>query len=335
MLIFNNGIGNNENQTIDLGFIENGFVYKINDFQDGKRIGYWYLYDKSTILSHLEDVKKYQEDKKYYTENSYKNLDELIEKAADEMEEIRLEAVKDESGNFTGKYYISIAPTMNAIYDIIDNLEVNIELLENKINDEESNLDEYKEKDTPNSVDDLEQVIEEGKEVLQGTNITVEDIKNAIKKIDDAVDALQEKADKTKLKELLDEAENIDESMYTEDSVNNLKEIVESSQEIYNDDNVSQDKVDDQVNKMQDAINKLKAKDAEKVEENNEKENDNKSVEKTVEDNNKPTESKNKTNNYKTPKTGDTTVIIFGSILVIAVIAFIVTFILSKKRKNK
>ena len=123
--------------------------------------------------------------------------------------------------------------------------------------------------------------------------------------------------------------------MYTEDSVNNLKEIVESSQEIYNDDNVSQDKVDDQVNKMQDAINKLKAKDAEKVEENNEKENDNKSVEKTVEDNNKPTESKNKTNNYKTPKTGDTTVIIFGSILVIAVIAFIVTFILSKKRKNK
>ena len=125
MLIFNNGIGNNENQTIDLGFIENGFVYKINDFQDGKRIGYWYLYDKASIVEHLNSSKQYQQNKAKYTEASYKNLDDLITQAATELEnEIILYAYKDDQGNDRNLYYITIATTLKAIDNIINNLEV-------------------------------------------------------------------------------------------------------------------------------------------------------------------------------------------------------------------
>lgn len=136
MLIFNCNKSGDQNQTIDLGFIEKGFVYKVDSFKGSKRIGYWYLYDKSSIASHFENVKKYQADKQYYTTTSYGDLDNLITKAATELEdEIRLEEEKNANGNQTGKYYIQIDFTMDEIDTIVNNLVVNKDILEQKIND--------------------------------------------------------------------------------------------------------------------------------------------------------------------------------------------------------
>ena len=36
-------------QTIDLGFVGNGYAYKVDAWQDSKRSGYWYLYDDSAV----------------------------------------------------------------------------------------------------------------------------------------------------------------------------------------------------------------------------------------------------------------------------------------------
>ena len=128
-IIFKNGISGDNNQTIDLGFIESGFCYIANSSTtvNGKvkKIGYWYLYDKASIVEHLNSSKQYQQNKAKYTEASYKNLDDLITQAATELEnEIILYAYKDDQGNDRNLYYITIATTLKAIDNIINNLEV-------------------------------------------------------------------------------------------------------------------------------------------------------------------------------------------------------------------
>ena len=134
-IIFKNGISGRQNQTINLGFIESGLAYYANeqytkeylgsDYAKDKWLGYWYLYDKSTIVQHLDSSKQYQQNKAKYTEASYKNLDDLITQAATELEnEIILYAYKDDQGNDRNLYYITIATTLKAIDNIINNLEV-------------------------------------------------------------------------------------------------------------------------------------------------------------------------------------------------------------------
>ena len=128
-IIFKNGISGDGNQTIDLGFIESGFCYIANSSTTVKgkvkKIGYWYLYDKASIVEHLNSSKQYQQNKAKYTEASYKNLDDLITQAATELEnEIILYAYKDDQGHDRNLYYITIATTLKAIDNIINNLEV-------------------------------------------------------------------------------------------------------------------------------------------------------------------------------------------------------------------
>lgn len=135
-IIFKNGNDGNQNQTIALGFIESGFCYIVNGSveterdSDGewikdRKIGYWYLYDKSSITEHLDSSKQYQQNKAKYTDESYGNLDDLITQATTELEgEIVLYAYKDDYGNDRNLYYITIATTLKQIDYIIANLQV-------------------------------------------------------------------------------------------------------------------------------------------------------------------------------------------------------------------
>lgn len=49
----------------------------------GKRIGYWYLYDKQSIRDHLESLPSIEEITAKYTEESYEGLSDLITEARD------------------------------------------------------------------------------------------------------------------------------------------------------------------------------------------------------------------------------------------------------------
>ena len=198
-VIFKNGQKNNENQTIDLGFVESGYAYTIdNDIKtnDGKKMGYWYLYEKDTILSYLEDVEAYVKDKEYYTTESYGNLDELILEAATKAGvEIRLESRKDNDGHDNGHYYIEIDDKIKKIDEAIEKLDVDESLLEERIKDIEEQLDKNKDKYTDESLKELESTLENAKKLLEekGNEITVDQLKEYLENIDEASNNLEEK----------------------------------------------------------------------------------------------------------------------------------------------
>ena len=358
MLIFNCNKSGNQNQTIDLGFIEEGFVYKVDSFKVSKRIGYWYLYDKSSIASHFENVKKYQADKQYYTATSYGDLDNLITKAATELQdEIRLEEEKSANGNQTGKYYIQIDFTMDEIDTIVNNLVVNKDILEQKINDIEGKKDEFNSKYTPSSMKNLNSKVDEAKELLSKDSISVDEMKKILSDIADSINSLTEKSNKTELEKLLKDVENLDKSNYTDDTVKKLENVYQGSKDVNANDDATQTEVDNSVRSLKEAIEALKKKENDNKENNNNdndnkednnKEDNNMEDEKQEENNNNEeknntnnkqeqtsvVENKKNDNNVNAPKTGDMYIIIYGSLLVIAIITFIVTIVYNK-RKNK
>lgn len=358
MLIFNCNKPGNQYQTIDLGFIEEGFVYKIDSFKGSKRIGYWYLYDKSSIASHFENVKKYQADKQYYTTTSYGDLDNLITKAATELEdEIHLEEEKNANGNQTGKYYIQIDFTMDEIDTIVNNLVVNKDILEQKINDIEGKKDEFNSKYTPSSMKNLNSKVDEAKELLSKDSISVDEMKKILSDIADSINSLTEKSNKTELEKLLKDVENLDKSAYTDDTVKKLENVYQGSKDVNANDDATQTEVDNSVRSLKEAIEALKKKENDNKEDNN-NDNDNKednnkdgnNMEDEKQEENNNNEEKNNTNNKQeqtsvvenkkndnnvnAPKTGDMYIIVYGSLLVIAIITFIVTIVYNK-RKNK
>lgn len=270
MLIFNCNKSGDQNQTIDLGFIEKGFVYKVDSFKGSKRIGYWYLYDKSSIASHFENVKKYQADKQYYTTTSYGDLDNLITKAATELEdEIRLEEEKNANGNQTGKYYIQIDFTMDEIDTIVNNLVVNKDILEQKINDIEGKKDEFNSKYTPSSMKNLNSKVDEAKELLSKDSISVDEMKKILSDIADSINSLTEKSNKTELEKLLKDVENLDKSTYTDDTVKKLENVYQGSKDVNANDDATQTEVDNSVRSLKEAIEALKKKENDNKENNN------------------------------------------------------------------
>ncbi len=111
-----------------------------------------------------------------------------------------------------------------------------------KLYDDYSALDEklY----TPNSYDIFKDVLDDVKDVLDDDKATNISIKEAEVNLQEAYEQLVERADKSELKELIDNAENIDENQYTPNSMEALQEILEKAKEVYEDANATQQAVD-------------------------------------------------------------------------------------------
>ena len=84
-----------------------------------------------------------------------------------------------------------------------------------------------------------------------------EEINNAYSELVTAFLNLRLKPDKTGLGQLIEEAETKQESNYTPESWNALQEALNYAKEIYNDENVTQEEVDNAVTKLQDALDNL------------------------------------------------------------------------------
>lgn len=257
MIIFHNENSGNNNQTIDLGHIEENYAYKVTGLSDEKRIGYWYLYDKSNLQTHLNNLKQYQDDKEYYTAPSYDNLDTLITNIETSLNgEIRLE----QDTTDLSKYYIAVDYTFEEADDIVSSLIVNKDLLSNIITEEEDKYEDYEKVYTKKSLDNLKGIIDDKKELLTGS-ITVDDIKNGIDDINEAKNGLINQADKTNLKKIIEEITNLEKDKYTEESYEELENLLKSADEILQDTNQKQDEVDKYVEKLKNAIKELKEKD--------------------------------------------------------------------------
>ena len=257
MIIFHNENGGDSNKTINLGYIEKNYAYKITGYSGSKRIGNWYLYDKTELQTRLSTLKEYQNNKEYYTSTSFSNLDELITNIETA---ISTEIVLQEDTTTPGKYYIQVDYDFSDANDIVNALEIKTSLLSDLINQEEAKYDEYYGEYTKNSVDNLKEVIDAEKAVLAGNAITVDDVKNGINSINTAKTNLKAQANKEELKKELSEIANLDKDKYTEETFKKIEDLLDSANEIKNNTNATQEEVDEMVEKLKGARANLKEK---------------------------------------------------------------------------
>ena len=109
------------------------------------------------------------------------------------------------------------------------------------------------------------EALAKAKEVLSDGDAFQEDIDNAWNALVDAISNLRLKADKSILEDLINEAEEIDTSLYTEESVAVFTAAFQKAGEVLADETLSEDdqaKVDEAVNELSAAIDGLVAKDS-------------------------------------------------------------------------
>ena len=281
MIIFHNEYGGNANQTINLSFIEQNYVYKITGYSGENRIGYWYIYDKTELETRLAELKEIQNNKDYYTNTSYANLDEIITNIETA---IQSEVALAEDTTNPGTYYIQVDYLFGDAEDITGALTVDTTQLETLINQEESKYDEYYGEYTKNSVDALKEAIEAEKTVLAGNTITVDDVKNGINSINTAKTNLKLQANKEELIKELQEIASLEKDKYTEESFKKIEDLLDDANEIKNDTNATQDEVDEMVEKLKGARTNLKEKGTQQEETKETKENKEVEAPKTLDD---------------------------------------------------
>ncbi|MCR2043939.1 Ig-like domain-containing protein [Anaerosalibacter massiliensis] len=256
------------------------------------------------------------------TEESIKVLKEVIAKG---KEILNKEEVAQEE----------IDGAVKAIETAIENLEdkeepepkpeVNKTRLEEAINKAENIELEGK---TEDSIKVLKEAIAKGKEILVKEEVIQEEIDNAVKNIEVAMENLKDEekpepkpeVDKTKLEEIINKAENINTEGKTENSIKVLNEAIAKGKEILNKEEITQEEVDNAVKAIEVAIESLKDKEASKPQPNKpEKPTKPGKVDKP---DNKPTKPniKNKPKETTLPKTGESSMLwisILGVILLV------------------
>ena len=245
-IIFNNGIGGDSNQSIHLGFFETGYAFMADNNSTDKKTGYWYVYDKSELQELYNSVKDYEST--YYTEDSWNNFKEKLDSANNLLNnEVRVG--DDPAGGYDCAYETGISDLKAAR----DNLIVNKEPLKNKIDEIKGlSLVGY----TNESVSNLENAITAAEAKYNDVNITANDVRDQILNLENVKSNL--KVDIAPLREKIDEAKAINLTGYTEETVNALKDAINSAEEKYADVDITVNEVTNQVSILSDAISALK-----------------------------------------------------------------------------
>ncbi len=252
-VIFHNGKGNGENQTIDLRYINPIYAFKVDGTEDNKKNGYWYAYDKSELEQLVEDCKKYEE--KYYTEESWAAFETSLNEAKNGLKnELRIKDANNGMPGWECEYLTTVSNLKNAINKLI----VDNSALQEKIN-------EVKKKDTTgytqDTIDALNSAISDAEKKIEGT-LTVDEIKEQIQKLDDAINNL--KTNKDIFKEKVQKGKDIldtDSKYYTDDSIKKLEEALNSVQSVLDNDKATVEDVNNAIKQVEDAINDLEFND--------------------------------------------------------------------------
>ena len=75
-IIFSNTAGNS--QTINLGFIDSDYAYKVESWPDSKGSGYWYVYDKSDLQAAINEMQEYLSKLKCLPASAYADATEAV-----------------------------------------------------------------------------------------------------------------------------------------------------------------------------------------------------------------------------------------------------------------
>ncbi|MCR2043940.1 leucine-rich repeat protein [Anaerosalibacter massiliensis] len=121
---------------------------------------------------------------------------------------------------------------------------------------------------TEDSIKVLNEAIAKGKEILNKEEVTQEELDNAVKNIEVAMENLKDEekpepkpeVDKTKLEEIINKAENIELEGKTEESIKILREAIAKGKEMFNKEEVTQKEIDNAVKDIELAIKNLEDK---------------------------------------------------------------------------
>lgn len=311
MVIFAGFENDIQKQTKNLSFVGKSLTFKANNYvissgEDyGKYDGSWmYHQDKKSLSTLIKNTTLPVGNEVYYTEESYNIYKEQFNIAKTVINSTYAAAT---FSDLTSQYDKSLV----ALQFAYDNLKINTKILSDKIS-------EMKKVDTskyePSLVDAFNTTIQDAENLLANPNsITVSNMKEAIANMETAYRNLV--VDKTELEATINKAKEIDATLYTDESVQNLLDVLAKATEVYEDENASYLDVQEQIANLNDAISKLVLKENEKDE--------------NTTDNQNTTKVINTTSN---PSTGDMILTLVG-VLAIAVVVCTGTTIYLKKHK--
>ncbi len=110
---------------------------------------------------------------------------------------------------------------------------------------------------TPNSLDLFNKILKETKDILDNHNATLEVVQATEEKLQIVYQQLVKKADKTALKEGIDTAKNINKTLYTPNSIENLERILTDIEKVYKDANATNAQVEAAIDKLNTVLNSL------------------------------------------------------------------------------
>ena len=110
---------------------------------------------------------------------------------------------------------------------------------------------------TDASWDAFETALEEAKAVFENEASTSEEISQAYRKLNEAINGLTVKADKTELTKVIASSVTLNESDYTPESWRQFKEVLDYADEVSANPNVSQEEVDEAKAKLEKAVKNL------------------------------------------------------------------------------
>lgn len=319
-------------QTKNLNVVNTDLIFKADSSaissgdDSGKYDGIWvYTSEQLSALTTLINQTTIPDgDESYYTTDSYEFYKEQFDLAKTVLESDYVAATYFD---LTSQYNKSLI----ALQFAYDNLQLETSILSSKIT-QMQNVDTSKYEQS--LIDAFNTSIENAEALLNDTaNLTVVKIKEAVSNMEDAYDNLV--VDKSELADLLNTAQDIDTTLYTEESVKDFDDSLAHAIATFENQDASHNDVQDQIKSLNNAISNLKLKDSENTEDKTEddnKTNDNKTEDENV--TNTEEEKKEDNKNFSNPSTGDIIFLLAG-ILTLAIITFVITTLYSKKTKNK
>ena len=327
MVIFAGFENDVQKQTKNLSFVGKSLTFKANNYiissgEDyGKYDGSW-MYDQdktslSTLIKNttLPDGKN---DKSYYTADSYKIYEEQFKLA---QTVVNSKYVAASFSDLTSQYDKSLI----ALQFAYDNLKIATKNLDDKIEEmQKVDTSKYEQSLVDAFNTSIEQAKQLSKEISANSdnmtqkekNEAIDNMKNAITNMETACKNLV--VDKTELESVINKAKGINTTLYTDESIKNLLDILTKATEVYQDKDASYSDVQEQITKLNDAISKLVLK-------------ENEANENTTDNQNTSVNKESSTNSN--PYTSDTILVLVG-ILAIAITICIGTTIYLKKIKN-
>ena len=194
--------------------------------------------DKTPLTNAINKVASYLEED--YTSTSYAKLQSTLSQAQVVLDNI--DAVEYDVNNAITK-----------IESAINNL-VNISILRSNILTARAfSVSEY----TSNSWENLRNALSTAEQVLINSSATKEQVANANTALESAMGALEHRADKTQLNQLVNTASQYNQSLFTAQSWQNLLDAINVANKLLLDSNATQASVDDATTSLDNAIKSL------------------------------------------------------------------------------